>query len=137
MGLIGTFTKKIWYQSDTELEEIEVSYKDDLPEWHVNYTKRGITEILTRPKFILQEESFVDAYINILDMKLRKMDQGFVLAFTYLIYNSKQDRIDGNDYIGTVQAGTILLNGDEQENFIVLCYKNIKETINFESVIDD
>lgn len=137
MGLIGTFTKDVWVSSATETEDIQVSYRDDLPVEHSNYDKRGTTETITVPVSTKESTTFTDAYLNVISTRIVKQANGYSVIYCYLIYGSKQDRLDGADPIATEQYATYMATGAEIENYISLSYEAIKNELNFESVIDD
>lgn len=137
MGLIGTFTKDVWVASATETEDIEISYREDLTEEHSNYEKRGTTETITVPVNTKESTTFTDAYLNVVSTRIVKQREGYSVIYCYLIYNSKQDRLDGVGPIAPEQYATYNATGAETENYISLSYEAIKSELNFESVIDD
>lgn len=137
MALIGTFTKDVWVSDPIETEDIVITYREDLPIEHGNYDKRGTTETITRQKQIKESTVFTDAYIHIVNTKIIKQREGYSVIYCYLIYNSKQDRLDGVGPIAPEQYATYNATGAETENYISLSYEAIKNELNFESVIDD
>ena len=101
MAVIGTYKKIITTQSETETEEVVVTYPEIMNEMDPNYDKRGTTETISRPVFDQIVEIFDDVYINISKIAFYKNEinheGGTLLDFTFCVYNSEADKNNDPD----------------------------------------
>ena len=96
MALVGDWIEYESYQSETEIEVVEITYPTDIPEESPDFNKAGTTEKIEFPKTIVKEIVHPNSYVIIHSVNSWKSieEEGTKNRFNacYRVYESKKDR---------------------------------------------
>lgn len=141
MAVIGTYNKIITTQSETETEDVVVTYPETMDEMHPNYDKRGTTETISRPVFDQTVETFEDVYINISKIAFYKneidSEGGTLLDFTFCVYNSEADK--NNDPDSFIERDAVIgqhLSISSDDDIRIKAYELLKTQPQFINLTD-
>lgn len=131
MAVIGTYNKITTTQSETETEEVVVTYPETMDEMDPNYDKRGTTETISRPVFDQTVETFDNVYINISKIAFYKNEinnEGqTLLDFTFCVYNSEAEK--DNDLNSFIERDAVIgqhLSISSDDDIRVKAYELLK-----------
>ena len=130
MALTGRYIHYTLEISETEFEEVEYTYPEDLPKDHPNYYLRGTTQTLTQNKVIENKQIINNVYV-VLDSFHHVIfyDQGekkYGTNINVRIYNNKEERI--NNPTGFILQNQHLITKDsfeDKNNIYSFLYKEL------------
>lgn len=138
MALTGNYIKIVVTPSETETEDVLVTYPADLGMDSPDFNKRGTSETLTLPVETETRTTLENTYLMVTGVSLEKIHGGdYHISFAYHLYESEEARQDNP--LNSIEKGIKVINWDNDVSTdpITVAYeylKTIPECINMTNV---
>lgn len=129
MALKGDITWTTVEYSETETQDLIITYPDEMNENDPQYDKRGTTETVQVPKEIYISNSYTDVYLYVKSIQMhtfvndgKKTEQ---VHYHFAAYESEESRNADNENF-LFFSGAQLVNYDTNANLWSQCYDQLK-----------